>query len=498
MLYVTENQQHTDTITKMEKTPLIAADVHALPSGPQEFKLYTRRWFMLIMFSCVSMMQCVYWITYGSLADSTKEYYHVSGSTINLLAAFGPIAFIPLSLHSSWAIAALGLRKTVFVGALACTLGAVIRSFAWSRSSFWLVYVGQFLNAAAGPVVMTVPPALSAMWFGVDERTFATGVGTTANSAGGPIAFCIGLFVTTKESYFYTLYAEAIFGIVVLLCIFFFFDDRPPTPPCLTSKVKTKQQVHHAHIAVHNNEYGSIGVQPYADGAAVVSMVNEKEEEEVMSVTEYCREAWKVIKNVDCMNIVLTLGTTAGSASGWAAMLVIIITELGHSQHDAQVIGLANGAIGILAGICVGKLHDRFRHYKVIMVSMFVLLSASMVYFSLATQNGKYSVLPSSFVCILIATSLAGFAMSAANPLGYEALAELSYPISETVGAILLNNLNNLLCLVFLLIGDHLTAPAANWLYTGTAVAGVLTLACLRERYPRSSIDLAATVAINK
>jgi len=41
------------------------------------------------------------------------------------------------------------------------------------------------LNAAAGPVVMNLPPAISATWFGVNERTFATAVGSIANYLGG-------------------------------------------------------------------------------------------------------------------------------------------------------------------------------------------------------------------------------------------------------------------------------------------------------------------------
>jgi len=465
-----------------EKTPLLSKQLVAPTSHqsqplPQHayqhnYILYGKRWLILLLFSFVALQQCTVWITYGTLADSTQQYYKVSSATVNLLAAFGPIAFLPVTLHSSWAISALGLKKTVFIASLASAVGACMRSLATSHETFWLVLVGQFLNAAAGPIVMTVPPTLSAIWFGAHERTLSTSIGAIANSFGGPMAFFLALLVVDVKSYFYLLYAEALFIVVVTIAVFFFFDDKPPTPPSASSMM-TKSE--------GSSRGGSVD---YA---------------KAFTIKQYLQASWKLCKNVHCVNIILTMGTIAGVSSGWSAMLVIIIVNLGYTQNQAQWIGLLNGLIGLVGALFIGKLHDKFHHFKVIMFVVYFIFFLAMAFFSLATAGTLEKYFATPFWVILVITSIAGIAMSALYPLSYEVLAELSFPIPETVGSAMLSFLNNVLCLIFLFAGDTMSASLSNWTFTGVVGLGVITSLLLKEKYNRLILDdnTVAGISIN-
>ena len=63
--------------------------------------------------------------------------------------------------------------------------------------SLWgiaVVYIAQFIVGAVGPLVMSVPPLLSAQWFGEDERAAATAICSLANNFGSAAGFLLGNF----------------------------------------------------------------------------------------------------------------------------------------------------------------------------------------------------------------------------------------------------------------------------------------------------------------
>ena len=52
--------------------------------------------------------------------------------------------------------------------------------------------LGQFIAGLAGPVAISGPPALSAVWFPVNQRTTATGCSAAINMLGLGIASVVG------------------------------------------------------------------------------------------------------------------------------------------------------------------------------------------------------------------------------------------------------------------------------------------------------------------
>jgi hypothetical protein len=67
---------HAVNANQSELAPLLGA------SG---FRLYRRRWWILVVFSFFSMFQSMIWITFSPIAGPTKQLYKTTDFMINLL-----------------------------------------------------------------------------------------------------------------------------------------------------------------------------------------------------------------------------------------------------------------------------------------------------------------------------------------------------------------------------------------------------------------------------
>lgn len=428
----------------MEYTPIL----HSTQHSPQ-YKLYFRRWYILFIFSLLSLNQSNLWITYGAVGDTTKDMYKVSGAWVNFLTATGPIGFIPLSFVTSWAIGEYGLRVACVIGAVLCTAGAILRCFA-TESSYWIVILAQLLNAASGPVVMNAPPALSATWFGVNERTFATAVGTIANSVGSATGFLLGLLIHNPHQLQRMLYYEAAFSIGLLFLMLVYFPSHPPSPPTATSSLKKE-----------------------GDASLWKSFV-------VM-----LKESWRVVTTRDGVLILLSAGISSGATGGWGAMLVLILANY-YNQWYVQWLGLFNILGSVVGGLVLGKVHDHYRHFKILMGGFFLIATGVFVAFSLATTR----IIKIPFSAIMALNIAAGVTLGGISPVAYEALVEVTYPVKEENSAGLLSLTNNFACLALLIVGDYKTGNFINWAMAGICLTCLLLISFTREKYLRTSIDL--------
>jgi len=401
------------------------------------------------MFSLLSANQSNLWITYGAVSDTSQQMYNFSASMVNLLTATGPIGFIPLSFVTSWAIGEYGLRLTCVIGTFLCAAGAVLRCFA-TESTWWMVIVGQLLNAMAGPVVMNAPVAVSATWFGVNERTFATAVGTIANSLGSAAGFLLGLLVHNTTQFRYMLYYEAVFSVALLVFMVLYFPARPPTPPTATSALKFGEKV---------------------------SLWK--------SWTTTLRESGAVMASKDGLLILLSAGISSGANGGWGAMLVIILSNY-YDQWLTQWMGLFNILGSVVGGLVLGKIHDHYRHFKVLISGFFLVASGIFVAFSLATQR----TIILGYAEIMTLNVAAGVTLGAVFPISYEALVEVTYPVKEEVSAGLLSLANNFACLILLIVGDYKTGNFINWTMAGICLGCFFLVILTKEKYLRTNIDL--------
>jgi len=100
----------------------------------------------------------------------------ISSATVDLMLNWGPITYIvviiPVMIYSKRPNSA---RPLIVLGATLCAVGTVVRLVpVWVKMSHTLtlalVHAGQILDAAVGPIVMSLPPKVSSTWFAENER----------------------------------------------------------------------------------------------------------------------------------------------------------------------------------------------------------------------------------------------------------------------------------------------------------------------------------------
>lgn len=67
-----------------------------------EYKVYTRRWFMLIIFVLYSASNAFQWIQYAIIANIIMQYYNVSSTAVDWTSMVYMVTYIPLIFPASY------------------------------------------------------------------------------------------------------------------------------------------------------------------------------------------------------------------------------------------------------------------------------------------------------------------------------------------------------------------------------------------------------------
>ena len=177
-------------------------------------------------------------------------------------SAWGPIIYIPFVFFSSWLMQVHGLRTTVRLGAALQVLATAVRCFPSNGGTwFFLVHLGQILNATVGPIVMSAPPKLSVDWFRVEQRTTATAISSVANGLGVAVGFLVVPALVKHfnslgmEGVRYMLFVEFWWTVAIALPIFIYFPAAPPTPPSRTSSTQRTDYWESLRTASKNSSF---------------------------------------------------------------------------------------------------------------------------------------------------------------------------------------------------------------------------------------------------
>ncbi|KAF3838813.1 hypothetical protein F7725_010581 [Dissostichus mawsoni] len=147
------------------------------------FKVYKRRWFVLLVLCLLNCSNATLWLSFAPVADQSARYLQVGLEQVNWLSIIYMIVAIPLSFATSWMLDVLGLRITLILGAWLNMFGALVRFLGTGISTdpaarFPLVMFGQTLAAIAQPLVIFTPAKMAALWFPDNQRATANTIGS--------------------------------------------------------------------------------------------------------------------------------------------------------------------------------------------------------------------------------------------------------------------------------------------------------------------------------
>ena len=105
-----------------------ASHSSSLPRVAAHGHVEARRWYVLLLYSYISGLQSLLWMTWSSVPSASRTFLNTDDSTLDLFLNEGPIMFC-LGVPFAMALFARsdGLRLSILLGASLCFTASVLR-----------------------------------------------------------------------------------------------------------------------------------------------------------------------------------------------------------------------------------------------------------------------------------------------------------------------------------------------------------------------------------
>lgn len=189
---------HTLTVDREPHQQQVAAAA-AREDGDETFIVYRYRWLVLGLFCLSEAANAMMWVTFSPISNLVQDYfgqgsYYGSTTSVNMLANIFLVLYGPGTLLSVYCMKHMKLKSTLVLAGSLTLLGALIRYIAALNNDslghgnvYILMMIGQALAAITQPMYLNSPPALSSIWFAVNERDTATTIGAMCSPIGNAI-----------------------------------------------------------------------------------------------------------------------------------------------------------------------------------------------------------------------------------------------------------------------------------------------------------------------
>jgi hypothetical protein len=149
--------------------------------------------------------------TFAPISDIAENYfgggYYGSATSINMFATIFLILYTPGTIFGIQLMERCKLKQSLEVCGFLTSLGAMLRWIAalnrwrWgTQTTYTVMMFGQVLIAISQPLYLNAPALVSAAWFPLDERDFATSVGAMAAPVGAGLGQLIPVFLVSQHS----------------------------------------------------------------------------------------------------------------------------------------------------------------------------------------------------------------------------------------------------------------------------------------------------------
>ncbi|KAM3612005.1 uncharacterized protein V6R79_000852 [Siganus canaliculatus] len=383
------------------------------------FKVYKRRWFVLLVLCLLNCSNATIWLTFAPVADQSAQYLKVSLEDINWLSVVYMVVAIPLSFGTTWMLDTLGLRITLILGSWLNMFGAMVRvcgtqAFQSYPVLFPVVMFGQTLGALAQPLVIFAPTKLAALWFPDHQRATANTIASMSNPLGILLANILSPFIAEKAAQIplllivYTIPA----CIICFLATVGIRSSSPPTPPSASAQACSSE--------------------PFVQGLKLL------------------------LKNKPYLILLLCFGAGIALFTCFSTLLEQILCVQGYTNDFAGLCGALFILFGIVGAGALGLYVDKTKKFTEATKINFSLAALACVAFSVV------SLMRDQKVAVAAACSLFGFFGFSIYPVAMELSVECSYPVGEATSAGLIFVSGQVQSVLYIILLQALTKRLAD------------------------------------
>ncbi|XP_022615648.1 major facilitator superfamily domain-containing protein 7 isoform X2 [Seriola dumerili] len=356
------------------------------------FKVYKRRWFVLLVLCLLNCSNATIWLTFAPIADQSAQYLKVSLEEVNWLSVIYMVVAIPVSFGTTWMLDTLGLRVTLILGSGLNMFGALLRFLGTPQGTaaevrYILVMLGQTLGALAQPLIIFTPTKLAALWFPDHQRATANTIASMSNPLGILLANIISpLMVPTSAQIPVLLLAYAIPAcIICFLATVGIRSSTPPTPPSASAE--------------------SSSCEPFVQGIKLL------------------------LKNKAYLILLLCFGSGIAVFTCFSTLLEQILCVQGYTNDFAGLCGALFIVFGIVGAGALGLYVDKTKKFIEATKINMSFSALACIAFSVV------SLMPQQKAAVAAACSLFGLFGFSIYPVAMELSVECSYPVGEATSA---------------------------------------------------------------
>ncbi|XP_023249343.1 major facilitator superfamily domain-containing protein 7 [Seriola lalandi dorsalis] len=383
------------------------------------FKVYNRRWFVLLVLCLLNCSNATIWLTFAPIADQSAQYLKVSLEEVNWLSVIYMVVAIPVSFGTTWMLDTLGLRVTLILGSGLNMFGALLRFLGTPRGTaaevrYVLVMLGQTLGALAQPLIIFTPTKLAALWFPDHQRATANTIASMSNPLGVLLANIISpLMVPTSAQIPVLLLAYAIPAcIICFLATVGIRSSTPPTPPSASAE--------------------SSSCEPFIQGIKLL------------------------LKNKAYLILLLCFGSGIAVFTCFSTLLEQILCVQGYTNDFAGLCGALFIVFGIVGAGALGLYVDKTKKFIEATKINMSFSALACIAFSVV------SLMPQQKAAVAAACSLFGLFGFSIYPVAMELSVECSYPVGEATSAGLIFVSGQVQSVLYIIILQALTKRLAD------------------------------------
>lgn len=198
----------------------------------KEYKVYSYRFVVLILFMFISLMNQVLWITFAPIMNDIAGYYSVSFDPVDsilLLSAIFMILYIPVNFPATYLIDKWGLKWGTGIGVILTGTFGLLRAF--SGTSYGFLLFTTIMIGIGQPFLLNSFTKVAVIWFPENEKATATGLGTIAILGGIILGMILTPLIYDSKGIDYTLMVYGIVSFIAMILYLAFVKNRPDTPP---------------------------------------------------------------------------------------------------------------------------------------------------------------------------------------------------------------------------------------------------------------------------
>ena len=433
-----------------------------------KYILEKKRWIMLFLFCCVRFIQNIIAMTYSPIMTFMEKTYNQNEFVISTLSSSWMITFIVFAPIVAWSLDHVGLRYAMIISSLTGSSGSIMRYIGGITGYFWVIWTGQLITAVGQSFTFQSAPVISMYWFGSNERTIATALAFLSGIIGEMVPYVSSTFIVKNINDLNLWHmSQMCFAVLVSHLVVLFFKGGPITAP--SASFTDIQHVEDTHISPKGNE---------------VIM-----EEQPVPPKRQSQTLWRSLKKcvVGKSLILLWVGLTIETAIYTTMCIYVqpLLLKMGYDQMQGCITGAIMMSSSIISTIIVAIIVDRFKYYKLVLVTAGILTFTSLIGLMILTFK-NHLIVPIIIICGLICIP-----SLIVSVIGMEVAIEFTYPMPEFHVMSIMTVTGCLPAIGILFIFEAIKTPLWEMVYMIIlSLVGVLCLVFIPRRYNRLKYEL--------